>query len=65
MKWMEERMRKKWRMLTVNVSLDGNCEESEADRDDRNGEKSKTGQDEQRLVTSRRKRNKFYVKYIF
>jgi hypothetical protein len=65
MKWMEKRMWKKLRMSTLNVRLDGNCEESEAERDDRNGEESKTGEHEQRLVTSRRKHNKFYVKYVF
>jgi hypothetical protein len=33
----------------------GNCENTEAKTDDRNGERSETGESEQRLVVSRRK----------
>jgi hypothetical protein len=50
---MEESIWKKLRMLTVNIRVstvnvrrDGNREDSEAETDDRNGEKSKTGEDE-------------------
>jgi hypothetical protein len=34
------------RMSTVNVRRDGNCEDSEPEKDNRNGEKSKTGEDQ-------------------
>jgi hypothetical protein len=52
---MERRMRRKL-MLTVNMRKeDGNCEDNEAEMNDRNGEKSETVKSEQRLVTSKRK----------
>jgi hypothetical protein len=46
-------MRKKLRMLAVNMSVssecdieDGNCEDTEAETDNRNGEQSQTGEAE-------------------
>jgi hypothetical protein len=46
MRWMEWRMRKKLKMLAVNVRHDGNCEDNAAETDDRNGEWSETGEAE-------------------
>jgi hypothetical protein len=49
--------RKKLGMMAVNMSEsdEGNCEDTETERHDMNGEQNETGEAEYRLVTSRRK----------
>jgi hypothetical protein len=37
MKWMESKMRKVLVMLVVNMGQDGNCEETEAEKGNKNG----------------------------
>jgi hypothetical protein len=53
MKWMEGRMRKKLDMLAANMIVssqceteDGNCDDTEAETDNRNGKWSETGEAE-------------------
>jgi hypothetical protein len=41
--------------LAVNMREDGNCEDTEAGRDDRNGKLGGAGEPEERLLTLRRK----------